>query len=82
MTDNDGVIETDELPTLTVITDWLTHAPTVFVTVYVVVMVGDAVVIELEGLVKEALGDQEYVPAPPLAVKVKLCPAQIIPVGV
>lgn len=71
----------DEEFTFTVIVDELTQLPTVFVTVYVVVTVGEATVTEVEGELNVAPGDQEYVPAPPLAVKVTLCPAQIEPAG-
>lgn len=67
--------------TLTVITVELTQAPTVLVTVYVVVTDGVDTVTELEVVLKFELGDQEYVPAPPLAVKVTLCPEHIDPEG-
>ena len=59
MVDNDGVIATEDPPTVTVITAELTQVPTVFVTVYVVVIVGLPAVVEFEGVVKKTLGDQE-----------------------
>ena len=67
--------------TLTVIVEVLTKVPTVFVTVYVVVEGGVETVTELLVVLRFVPGDQEYVPAPPLAVNVTLCPTQIEPAG-
>lgn len=80
--DKVGVIATEVAEaTLTVITEKLVHEPDVLVTVYVVVAVGVVTTTEPVVALSPVPGTQEYVPAPPLAVNVALCPAHKTPVG-
>lgn len=80
--DIEGVIETAEGEfTFTVITEKLVHEPEDFVTVYVVVAVGVVITTEPVVELSPVPGTQEYVPEPPLAVKVALWPTHKIPVG-
>lgn len=71
--DREGVIATvPEGLTFTVMTEKLEQAPLVLVTVYVVVAVGVVTTTEPVVELNPVPGTQEYVPAPPLAVKVAL----------
>lgn len=71
--DREGVIATVPAEfTLTVITEKLVQVPLVLVTVYVVVAVRVVTTTEPVAELKPVPGTQEYVPAPPLAVKVAL----------
>ena len=80
--DIEGVIATaaGEL-TFTVITEKLVQEPDVLVTVYVVVAEGVVTTTDPVEELRPVPGTQEYVPVPPLAVNVALCPTHKTPVG-